>query len=112
MGTNPDTGAPEVLRAADPNAPFAGLVFKIVTDPFVGRLAYVRVYSGTLVSGQPRSTTPTAGRSANASGAWCDARRQARGVKVVQAGDIAAIVGLKDTLYGRDTVRSQERDYP
>src|SRR3989338_11016273 len=49
-GTNPDTGEPET-RPADDKAPFAGLAFKIQTDPHVGRLTYVRVYSGTLNSG-------------------------------------------------------------
>jgi len=48
-GINPHTGEPE-LCPADENAPFAGLVFKIVADPFVGRLAYIRIYSGKLES--------------------------------------------------------------
>ena len=49
-GINPDNGEPET-RPSDPNAPFAGLVFKIMTDPFIGRLAFVRVYSGKLTAG-------------------------------------------------------------
>ena len=49
-GINPDINK-EVTRAADDEEPFSGLVFKIMTDPFVGRLSYVRVYSGTLSSG-------------------------------------------------------------
>jgi elongation factor G len=49
-GTNPDTGE-EITRSADPKAPFSGLAFKIMTDPFVGRLAFFRAYSGRLDSG-------------------------------------------------------------
>ena len=50
-GLDPDTGA-TIVRHSDDSEPFAGLVFKIVTDPFVGRLAYVRVYSGKLSTGE------------------------------------------------------------
>ncbi|RME63334.1 MAG: GTP-binding protein, partial [Caldilineae bacterium] len=50
VGTDPRTGE-QIVRHADPNEPFCALVFKIVTDPYVGRLAYVRVYSGTLEAG-------------------------------------------------------------
>ena len=50
QGTNPDTGEEEE-RPADPKAPFASLAFKIMTDPYVGKLTYLRVYSGPLESG-------------------------------------------------------------
>ena len=51
VGFNPDEPEKEEERKADDNEPFCGLAFKIVSDPFVGKLAYVRVYSGTLKSG-------------------------------------------------------------
>ena len=97
-GINPDTGATEV-RHSDPKEPFAGLVFKIVTDPFVGRLAYVRVYSGKLNTGETvynsnRGKRERIGRLVRM---HADKRED---VKEVSAGDIAAIVGLKDTLTG------------
>ena len=50
-GTNPETGEEEEERPSDDNAPFAALAFKIATDPYVGRLAFFRVYSGTLTAG-------------------------------------------------------------
>ena len=49
-GTNPETGE-EDERPSDPKAPFSSLAFKIMTDPFVGKLTYLRVYSGKLESG-------------------------------------------------------------
>lgn len=49
-GTNPDTGE-EVHRKASNNEPFCGLIFKVQTDPFVGKLSFFRIYSGTLKAG-------------------------------------------------------------
>ena len=97
-GTNPDTGALET-RPPDENVPFAGLVFKIVTDPFVGRLAYIRVYSGKLVTGETvynsnRGRRERIGRLVRM---HADKRED---VKEVTAGDIAAIVGPKESYTG------------
>ena len=97
-GINPDNGEPET-RPSDPNAPFAGLVFKIMTDPFIGRLAFVRVYSGKLTAGSTvynmnRQRRERIGRLVQM---YADKREE---IKECDAGDIAAIVGLKDTLTG------------
>ncbi|MFN3331947.1 MAG: elongation factor G, partial [Caldilinea sp.] len=98
QGVNPETGAEET-RESDPNAPFAGLVFKIVTDPFVGRLAYVRVYSGVLRSGETvynsnRGKRERIGRLVRM---HADKRED---IKEIGAGDIAAIVGPKESYTG------------
>jgi elongation factor G len=97
-GTDPDSGD-TLERPADPKVPFAGLVFKIVTDPFVGRLAYVRVYSGKLVSGETvynsnRGRRERIGRIVRM---HADKRED---VTEVSAGDIAAIVGPKESFTG------------
>ena len=97
-GTDPDNGA-VVERPADAKAPFSGLVFKIVTDPFVGRLAYVRVYSGKLVSGETvynsnRGKRERIGRIVRM---HADKRED---VTEIFAGDIAAIVGPKESFTG------------
>jgi elongation factor G len=97
-GTDPDTGA-AIERPADAKVPFAGLVFKIVTDPFVGRLAYVRVYSGKLVSGETvynsnRGKRERIGRIVRM---HADKRED---VTEITAGDIAAIVGPKESFTG------------
>jgi elongation factor G len=98
QGTDPDTDA-VIERPADEKAPFAGLVFKIVTDPFVGRLAYVRVYSGKLVSGETvynsnRGKRERIGRIVRM---HADKRED---VTEISAGDIAAIVGPKESFTG------------
>jgi elongation factor G len=97
-GTDPDTGE-TISRPADDNAPFAGLVFKIVTDPFVGRLAYVRVYSGKLISGETvyNSSLGRRERIGRIVRMHADKRED---VKEVAAGDIAAIVGPKESFTG------------
>jgi elongation factor G len=97
-GTDPDTG--EIIsRPANDSAPFTGLVFKIVTDPFVGRLAYVRVYSGKLVSGETvyNSSRGRRERIGRIVRMHADKRED---VKEVGAGDIAAIVGPKESFTG------------
>ena len=66
-GVNPHTEEEEE-RPSDPKAPFASLAFKIMTDPFVGKLTYLRVYSGTLESG---STCPTRARTRKSASAAC-----------------------------------------
>jgi elongation factor G len=89
----------EIERPPDPKAPFAALAFKVMTDPYVGKLTYFRVYSGKMDAGSYVSTRPRATRSASA--AARDARQQPRGDRpAVSAGDIVAAVGLKNTTTG------------
>lgn len=88
-----------VVRHADPQEPFCALVFKIVTDPFVGRLAYFRVYSGTLhaSSSTYNSTKDRRERVGKPLQMYANRREE---VDVVTAGDIAALGGLKFTFTG------------
>lgn len=97
-GTHPKTGD-EVERKPDEAQPFAGLAFKIATDPFVGKLAYFRVYSGKLQSGSYilNSSTGEKERVGRIVRMQADKREE---VPEVGAGDIAAIVGLKGTTTG------------
>ena len=97
-GTNPKTGEVET-RHTDDNAPFSGLAFKIVADPFVGRLAYFRCYSGTLESGSYvyNSTKDKKERVGRLVQMHANARED---IPMIYSGDIAAIVGLKDTTTG------------
>ncbi|HJQ99005.1 MAG TPA: elongation factor G [Candidatus Polarisedimenticolaceae bacterium] len=100
-GSDPVTGEP-VERTADDAAPFSGLVFKIMTDPFVGHLAFVRVYSGRLESGghvynPAKRQTTRVGRLLRM---HANKREE---IDAVGAGDIAALVGLKNAGTG-DTI--------
>ncbi|HVI60780.1 MAG TPA: elongation factor G, partial [Candidatus Saccharimonadales bacterium] len=97
-GTHPKTGD-ETERQPEEAQPFAGLAFKIATDPFVGKLAYFRVYSGTLKSGSYilNSSTGEKERVGRVVRMQADKRED---VDEVGAGDIAAIVGLKGTTTG------------
>lgn len=97
-GTHPKTGD-EVERKPKEDEPLAGLAFKITTDPFVGKLAYFRVYSGTLTAGSYvlNSSTGNKERIGRIVRMQADKRED---VTEVGAGDIAAIVGLKGTTTG------------
>lgn len=97
-GTHPKTGD-EIERKPTEGEPFAGLAFKIATDPFVGKLAYFRVYSGKLKSGSYifNSSTGEKERVGRIVRMQADKRED---VDEVDAGDIAAIVGLKGTTTG------------
>jgi elongation factor G len=97
-GTHPKTGD-EIERKPDEAQPFAGLAFKIATDPFVGKLAYFRVYSGKLKAGSYvlNSSTGEKERVGRIVRMQADKRED---VEEVGAGDIAAIVGLKGTTTG------------
>ncbi|MHB8576807.1 MAG: elongation factor G [Dehalococcoidia bacterium] len=97
-GINPKTDE-EVLRHADDNEPLAALAFKIVTDPFVGRLAYVRVYSGRLAS-KSQVTNTTRNRREQIGRLVRMHADKREDVTEVFAGDIAAIIGPKDTFTG------------
>ena len=80
------------------DAPFSALAFKIMSDPFVGSLTFVRIYSGMLEPA-PRAE-PLEGRARADRAHAADAREQARGRQGSRAGDIVALVGLKDTTTG------------
>ena len=97
-GTNPDTGD-EDERPSDPKAPFAALAFKIMTDPYVGKLTYLRVYSGKLDAGSyvvnaSKDKKERIGRLLQMHS------NQRVDIDSCQAGDIVAVVGLKDTTTG------------
>ena len=89
----------EVVRKADPNEPLAAVAFKIMTDPYVGKLTFFRVYSGTLEKGTAvlNSTTEKKERVGRILYMHANSRED---VDFVRAGDIAAAVGLKDVKTG------------
>ncbi len=97
-GTDPKTG--EVLiRKPDDDEPLSGLVFKIVTDPYVGRLAYIRIYSGEIEQGTTVSN-PSKGkreRIGRLIRMYADRRED---ITKAGAGDIAAVLGLKNSFTG------------
>ena len=97
-GVNPDTGEEDV-RHADDNAPFSGLAFKIATDPFVGRLSFVRVYSGILNTGTAvlNSTKHQRERIGRILQMHANHRED---IECCYAGDICAVIGLKNTTTG------------
>lgn len=97
-GVKPGTDE-EVLRHADDDEPFSALAFKIVTDPFVGKLAYFRVYSGVLKAGSYVYNS-TKGKKERIGRILLMHANKREEVDEVRAGDIAAAVGLKDTGTG------------
>jgi elongation factor G len=101
VGINPDTNKEET-RSANPDEPMAALAFKIATDPFVGRLAYVRVYSGTLKEGTMVYNTRT-GKKDRVNRLYQMHANKQNPVSEVEAGDICAAVGFKDLRTG-DTI--------
>jgi len=97
-GRDPNTGE-EITRETSNKAPFCALMFKIQADPFVGKLTYVRVYSGVLRTGDivyfaKKRTTERIGRMVRM---FADKREE---IKEIQAGDIAAVVGVKNASVG------------
>ncbi len=92
-------GETEITRPADDNGPFAALAFKIMTDPYVGKLCFFRVYSGTLNSGSYvlNSTKNKRERIGRILQMHANHREE---IQTVYSGDIAAAVGLKDTTTG------------
>jgi elongation factor G len=98
----------EVTRPSDPKAPFAALAFKVMTDPFVGKLTYFRVYSGTLNSGSYVQNS-TKGHKERIGRLLQMHANHREDVDVVSAGDIVAAVGLKNTTTG-DTL--SDEDHP
>lgn len=97
-GTNPETGE-DMERPADDNAPMSALAFKIATDPFVGRLAFTRVYSGIMKSGSYvyNSTKGKKERIGRLVKMHANHREE---VEELRSGDLGAIVGLKETTTG------------
>ena len=97
-GTNPDTEE-QVTRPADDSGPFSALAFKVMTDPYVGKLTFFRVYSGVLQSGSyvQNSSKGKRERVGRILQMHADSRAE---ISEVHAGDIAAAVGLKDTSTG------------
>ncbi|MGE5248206.1 MAG: elongation factor G [Verrucomicrobiota bacterium] len=107
VGIHPG-GNEEVQRKSSDDEPFAALAFKIMNDPFVGHLTFVRVYSGTLNSGDHiyNSTRQKKERIGRLLKMHANKREE---IKTVYAGDIAAVVGLK-TAYTGDTLCDQEKE--
>ena len=97
-GTNPKTDEEET-RASDDSAPFSALAFKIMTDPYVGKLAFFRVYSGTLDSGKTVLNTNKNQRERMGRILLMHANHR-EDLQTVYSGDIAAAVGLKNTTTG------------
>jgi elongation factor G len=97
-GTNPRTEEEEV-RSVEPGQPFSGLVFKIQADPHVGKLAYVRVYSGSLESGSYALNSTKGDRERIGRLLKMHANHREE-VQSVSAGDICAIIGLKQSTTG------------
>ena len=97
-GTNPETGEEEIRESSD-NAPFSALAFKIMTDPYVGKLCFFRVYSGTIAAGTTvyNSVKDQDERIGRILQMHANNRKD---IDVCYAGDIAAAVGLKNTTTG------------
>ena len=97
-GVNPDTGEEEERKTSD-DEPFAGLAFKIAADPFVGKLAFFRAYSGTLEAGSYvyNSTKQKKERVGRLLQMHANHREE---IPMIYSGDICAIVGLKETTTG------------
>jgi elongation factor G len=98
-GTDPDDDTKIYPIKADDNEPFAGLAFKIATDPFVGKLCFVRVYSGVLAAGSYIVNAKTGNKERVGRLVRMHANHREE-VKEVYAGDIAAVIGLKNTTTG------------
>ena len=105
-GINPDTEEPELRRAAD-DQPFSGLAFKIMTDPYVGHLTYIRVYSGVCKTGSTvyNATKRTRERVGRLLRMHANKREE---IESIDAGDIAACVGLKNVSTG-DTLCDENK---
>ncbi|MBQ6454184.1 MAG: elongation factor G, partial [Coriobacteriales bacterium] len=106
-GIDPKTDE-EVVRESDPKAPFAALAFKVMTDPFVGKLTYIRVYSGSLESGSyvMNATKDSKERVGRLLQMHSNTRQE---ISSCSAGDIVAVVGLKNTTTG-DTLCPPDGD--
>ena len=101
-GTDVDDKTKEIIRKPDDSEPFSALVFKIMTDPFVGQLAFIRVYSGKLNSGEGVYNVAK-GRSERIGRLVKMHANKREDITEVLAGDICAVVGLKSVSTG-DTI--------
>lgn len=116
IGINPDTEA-EVIRHPDENEPLAALAFKIATDPFVGRLAFVRVYSGFIDAGSYIINTRN-GKKERITRLYQMHANKQNPIDRVEAGDICAVVGFKDIRTGdtlaheKDPIVLESMDFP
>ena len=99
----------EIMLPPTPSAPFCGLVFKIATDPFVGRLAYIRSYSGRLDAGSYVTNTRT-GKKERVARLYQMHSNHQNPIEFVEAGDICAAVGFKDLRTG-DTICEEGREF-
>jgi len=108
-GTDPDAKEETMVeRSADDKAPFSALAFKIMTDPFVGQLTFFRVYSGTLTSGSSVINSTKGGKTERIGRLLKMHANKREEIKEVNAGDIAAAVGLKSTTTG-DTLCDEKK---
>ena len=105
-GTEEDEEPVQVERNSDPEEPFSALAFKVVTDPYVGKLTYIRVYSGTLKSGSYVYNSTKDNRERVGRLVEMHANKQNE-IEEIEAGDIAAVIGLKNTTTG-DTLCDQD----
>jgi elongation factor G len=105
IGTNPDTGA-EIMRKPSVDEPFTALAFKIATDPFVGRLAFMRAYSGRLDAGSYILNTRSGNKERISRIFQMHANKQ-NPIECLEAGDIGAAVGFKDIKTG-DTLCAEK----
>ena len=105
VGMNPDDEEKQEIRNSDPDEPFAGLAFKIATDPFVGRLCFVRAYSGTLPAGSYVKNTRSDKKERISRIFQMHSNKQ-NPIDQLEAGDIGAVVGFKDIRTG-DTLCSE-----
>ena len=96
-----------IERPADDEAPFSALAFKIMTDPFVGQLTFIRVYSGVMTSGSSVYNA-TKGKTERVGRLLKMHANKREEIKEVYAGDIAAAVGLKSVTHGRHDLRREE----
>jgi len=105
-GVSPDDPETEVVRTADDDAPFSALAFKIMADPYVGKLCFLRVYSGKLNAGSYVYNS-TKGRRERIGRLLMMHANHREDIDVAYSGDIVAAVGLKDTATG-DTLCSED----
>ena len=106
VGTDPSDESVEIERKPDPSEPFSGLAFKIATDPFVGRLCFVRAYSGMLPAGSYVQNTRSDKKERISRIFQMHSNKQ-NPIDCLEAGDIGAVVGFKDIRTG-DTLCSQD----
>ena len=116
-GSNPDNMEEKKPRPADDNAPFAALGFKIMTDPFVGQLIFIRVYSGQLKTGDS-VLNPRTGKTERIGRLLKMHANKREEITEILAGDICAAVGLKNLITGdtictdKDPVVLESIDFP